>query len=187
MKSAIPSPVFLPPPQPITQSLSGSHCVNSTLSVHFKVYALTQCPRLDIQPHWNHQGQQALLKQTLTRHWQSVPFSVCPPLILPWEMNAQQLIQSADLESYLNRRRLESEFIRGPSFWQHQPYFRLLTAAFQRRILRFNQTPVITGHARRPATLHVWSMPVWGGSETDVWKYRWNSDCPCSNSWDVSY
>lgn len=117
MKSAIPSPVppTHPPPQPISQGLSGSHCVNSALSVHFKVYALTQCPRLDIQSHRNHQGQQALLKQMLTRHWQSVPFSVCPPLALPRGMNAQQLIQSADLESYLKRRRLESEFIRGPS------------------------------------------------------------------------
>lgn len=80
-----------------------------------------------IQPQWNHQGQQALLKQMLTGHSQGFPFRVCPQLMLSWEMNARRLIQSADwegsnLKAKVRMSHLGSEYIPRQSISQYRPY-----------------------------------------------------------------
>ena len=62
-------------------------------------------------------------------HWPShaFPFSVCPQLVLSWEMNTQRLIQSADwkesnLKAKVRMSQLGSEFILRQSISQYQPY-----------------------------------------------------------------
>lgn len=63
----------------------------------------------------------------LTGHSQAFLFSVCPQLMLSWEMNTQRLIQSGDWEESNFKAKvwmfqLGSEFIRGQSISQYPPY-----------------------------------------------------------------
>lgn len=124
-------------------------CKQVPLSVHFKVRALTQCSKLDMQSHWNHRGSTGVAEADVLLTTGKPLCSFCPPSCSPREMNARRLFQFSHAESHLNSRRSESDFVPGSHRSRSIARSSNCLRGISEPILRCYQTSVVVRQAQK--------------------------------------